>query len=282
MNKIKMYHAELPNMGDLLNVLLMEEYFKFPMERKTPLTAELSGIGSGLGQFTVDKNNLPLAIVKQIFGKMYPTVHIWGTGFIEDKDWGPFYRKKMVFHALRGKLTKQKVEKILGHEVDIPLGDGGILAPYLVESGIEQQKRYRVGIIPHFKEQDHPIFQELINQFPDSKLIDLKEEPHQVIREIAQCEVVISSSLHGLIVADAFYVPNIHIVVTDNLLGDGFKFDDYYSAYDLAHHSINVLDEGIDWLTEAFIKQEYRVTRTMVDQAKQRMSDAFPYKRWEV
>ncbi|WP_165005470.1 polysaccharide pyruvyl transferase family protein [Enterococcus sp. ZJ1668] len=279
MKKLRMYHAQLPNMGDLLNVLLMEEYFKIPMKRATPLTAELSGIGSGLGQFTLPDDRMLLKFVEKTMGQIYPKVHIWGTGFIEDKEWGAFYRKKMIFSAVRGELSKQKIEKILGHELDIPLGDAGILAPVLVESNIEKYKRYTVGIVPHFKEQDHPVFQKLVKKFPGAKLIDLRDEPHQVIREIAQCEVIISSSLHGLIVADAFYVPNYHIVVTDNLLGDGFKFDDYYSAYGLPHRYTDVSLEGIDHLTSEFVRSQYQVTAEMVDRTKQTMEAAFPFKR---
>lgn len=278
MKKVKMYHAELPNMGDLLNVLLMEEYFKIPMERKTPLTAELSGIGSGLGQFTLPSDKPLLSTVEKITGNIFPTVHIWGTGFIENKDWGKFYRKNMVFDAVRGELTKKKIEKILGHKIEVTLGDGGVLAPVLVEKDIEKNKKYTVGIIPHFKEQDHPVFKEIADKFSGSKIIDLKDEPHQVIRDIAQCEIIISSSLHGLIVADAFYVPNYHIVVTNNLLGDGFKFDDYYSAYGLKHKYTDVAKDGIGMLTEEFVRDEYEVTSEMVDKTKIAMDKAFPFK----
>ena len=278
MKKIKMYHAELPNMGDLLNVLLVKEYFGLEMKRHTPLTAQLSGIGSGLGQFTIPKNNLPLAVAERIIGAILPTVHIWGTGFIEDKEWGDFYRKNMIFDAVRGELTKKKVEAILGHEIQTTLGDAGVLAPKLVKEGIEKQKKYKVSIIPHFKEQDHPIFKQIADKFEGSHIIDLKDEPHQVIREIAQSEYILSSSLHGLVVADAFYIPNYHIVATDRLLGDGFKFDDYYSAYGLSHKCTHILEEGIEMLSEEFVNTEYEVTKEMVDQTKIAMEKAFPFR----
>lgn len=279
MTKIKMYHAELPNMGDLLNVLLVKEYFGQDMKRHTPLTADLSGIGSGLGQFTLAENNFLLATVEKVFGILKPTVHIWGTGFIENKEWKEFYHKNMIFDAVRGKMTKAKVEQILGKEIDVPLGDGGILAPKLIEKGIEKKKKYKVSVIPHFKEQDHIAFQDIAKKFGDAKIINLKDDPHTVIKDIAQSEIVISSSLHGLIVADAFRVPNYHIVVTDKLLGDGFKFNDYYSAYDLEHKYTDVIKDGIDFLTEEFIHHEYEVTDNMVDKVSKEMEDAFPFKK---
>ena len=51
------------------------------------------------------------------------------------------------------------------------------------------------------------------------------------ITEIAQSEMILSSSLHGLIIADAFRIPNKRIYFTEAPLGSGIKFDDYYSAY---------------------------------------------------
>lgn len=278
MKKIGMYHAQVPNMGDLLNVLLMEEYFKIPMVRKTPLTAELSGIGSGLGQFTLSQDNRLLSYVEKLIAISSTVVHIWGTGFIEDKHWNKFYRKNMVFDAVRGELSKQKIELLLGKSIDAVLGDGGILAPELVKKNIEKQKKYNVGIIPHYKEQEHPIFGKFQDKFSDSKLIDVRDEPHKVLREIAQSEFIISSSLHGLIVADAFHVPNHHIVATDNLLGDGFKFDDYYSSLGLQHKYTSIDDTRITQINENFIKEEYEVSVEKVEEMKKNMKKAFPFK----
>ena len=50
---------------------------------------------------------------------------------------------------------------------------------------------------------------------------------------ISECECIISSSLHGLIIADSFLIPNQMVHLTDKLYGDGFKFDDYYSNFDI-------------------------------------------------
>jgi pyruvyltransferase len=42
--------------------------------------------------------------------------------------------------------------------------------------------------------------------------------------------VILSSSLHGLILADAYEIPNKRLVIGNRLLGSDFKFMDYYST----------------------------------------------------
>ncbi|WP_022796409.1 polysaccharide pyruvyl transferase family protein [Bavariicoccus seileri] len=155
------------------------------------------------------------------------------------------------------------------------------MAPKLIEEGLANNKKYKVAIIPHFKEQNHSFFAQLAKELDGSKLIDLRDEPHHVVEQIAQSELVISSSLHGLIVADSFRVPNLHLVVTNKLLGDGFKFDDYYSAYGLSHEYIS-FDEinDISKIPE-MINNSYRITDEMVSEMQKNMIEAFPFNKDE-
>ena len=270
---LNVYYAKVPNMGDLLNVAIIERLFGYKVHRHTFLTGELSAIGSGLGQFTL-RDNPFMAMAERISGFLFPSVTIWGTGFVcyKQKD-TPFYRRNMKFAAVRGELSKKRVENILGRKMDIPTGDAGILASYLLPEPLE--KKYSVGIIAHYKEQDEPIFQQLMNAYPNSLFIDVRQTPDAVIHQIASCECIISSSLHGLIIADSLYVPNIHIKVSDKLLGDGFKFDDYYSAYGLEHPMLDLNKE--DMPTLEWVKAHYPITKEMVDTMKQDMIQAFPF-----
>ena len=270
---LNVYYAKVPNMGDLLNVAIIERLFGYKVHRHTFLTGELSAIGSGLGQFTL-RDNLILAMAERISGFLFPTVTIWGSGFVcyKEKD-NPFYRRNMRFAAVRGELSKKRVEDILGKELDIPTGDAGILASYLLSEPVE--KKYSVGIIAHYKEQDEPVFQKLVETYPQSLFIDVRQTPDVVIRKIASCECIISSSLHGLIIADSLGIPNIHIKVSDKLLGDGFKFDDYYSAYDLKHPVIDIKKENIPSLE--WVKEHYPITKEMVETVKRNMIQSFPF-----
>lgn len=38
-----------------------------------------------------------------------------------------------------------------------------------------------------------------------------------------------------MIVADSFHIPNMHITLTNNMFGDGNKYNDYLSAFDITH-----------------------------------------------
>lgn len=79
------------------------------------------------------------------------------------------------------------------------------------------------------------------------------------------CKCVLSSSLHGLIVADALGVPNRRIVLSDKIIGGDLKFDDYYSVYfdkaedapvtiDLRKETID--EKNIDTIIENYVNLE--------------------------
>ena len=117
--------------------------------------------------------------------------------------------------------------------------------------------------------------EELMKQYPGSKFINVKDNPLQVVKEIAKCRYVLSSSLHGLIVADSFHIPNMYLVFGDRLLGDGYKFDDYYSAYGITQKPRDLRTEAMPELSE--IEKEYQILPELVEEKKRQMREAFPY-----
>lgn len=103
------------------------------------------------------------------------------------------------------------------------MGDPGILARDLVGP---VEKHNRIGIVPQYVDKTHPIIQELLGH-PEYQVIDVERECLEVCQEIAGCRAVLSSSLHGLVVADSYGIPNVRLVVSDKIIGGDFKFDDY-------------------------------------------------------
>ena len=62
-----------------------------------------------------------------------------------------------------------------------------------------------------------------------------------VIDEIKKCECVISSSLHGLIISDAYGIANVRVKFSDSIKGGDFKYKDYYSGVNRFYQ------EPLDW-----------------------------------
>lgn len=152
----KIMYPPIPNMGDLLNKDMLEELFNIKVVRKDLKSCNLIAIGSALDHIMY--STYPRIRAKQkIEHFMNDNVHIWSTGFIRgnvDLDLGLMFRHIHI-HALRGRLSLQRMENILGKKLDVPTGDGGLLAERWL--GFYPEKKYLVGIIPHFKEQDHPV-----------------------------------------------------------------------------------------------------------------------------
>ncbi len=48
-----------------------------------------------------------------------------------------------------------------------------------------------------------------------------------MIENINKCEFIASSSLHGIITADAYNIPSLWIKLSNNIIGGHFKFQDY-------------------------------------------------------
>jgi hypothetical protein len=92
-------------------------------------------------------------------------------------------------------------------------------------------KTSRWGIIPHLNDLRDPHVAELRNRTPDSRIIDLSNPDVSIVtREIAACNFIVSSSLHGLIAADSLGVPNFRMVGTGGIVGGDWKFEDYASS----------------------------------------------------
>lgn len=155
-----------------------------------------------------------------------PNDLVWGAGCIQPGSIGHTPKK---VYAVRGPLTKNEL-RLRGIKCPEIYGDPALLFPYIYNPTIE--KKYKVGIIPHYiefeDEKDVAILKNLENQ--GIKIIDICAGVKEFINELLECEIVLSSSLHGLIAADAYKIPNARIVVSNKLIGGHFKFIDYCTS----------------------------------------------------
>lgn len=153
---------------------------------------------------------------------------IWGSGIISENKTLKY--KPLKVCAVRGHLTKQYLES---YGIDCPsiYGDPALLLP-LVYPVSTKSKKKSIGIIPHIWDFHDEKVLLLSQKIKNSKVINLKEYKHcqDVIKEINECEFIISSSLHGIIISDAYQIPNVWVEFSDKVEGEGFKFRDYFSS----------------------------------------------------
>lgn len=120
-------------------------------------------------------------------------------------------------HALRGPLTARETN-VTG---DVALGDPGLLAPQLLDEW--PVVRYELGVVPHWQDRS------LAARWPGGRVIDVTRPPLDVVRAVGSCRRIVSSSLHGIIVADAFGIPRRWETFA-RVQGGGFKFTDYAAS----------------------------------------------------
>jgi pyruvyltransferase len=152
----------------------------------------------------------------------------WGAGIASKDD--NIAIKNIVM--VRGEISKYRAI-LSGIENEIAVGDPALLLPRYYTTKIK--KKYKLGIFPHYIDTDVVAYN-LLSQLPDDVvLIYALDDIEKTIDLICSCERVISSSLHGLIVADAYRIPSKWVKFSDRILGDGTKYMDYYSSigYDI-------------------------------------------------
>lgn len=229
-------------------------------------------IGSGLAQYKLHGN--PLMKLQQcINGFTHPHVDVWGSGFINyDDAQGRFFKRDMRFHAVRGELTRRRVERMVGRTLDIPTGDGGILASELLDTLPE--KRYDIGIVPHVCDLNDPAAAELVRRYDNAKLINVKDDPITSHRDRAVPLCALEQPARADRGRQLSHPEPAHRLFRPPL-GDGYKFDDYYSAYDVQHRPWDLRVNAAPTLSEA--ADGWRIRPEQVEEKKRLLRAAFPY-----
>ena len=109
---------------------------------------------------------------------------------------------------------------------DIPHGDAGLLAPLISNPDVE--KIYDWGVVAHYvDEPDMPTLPEGTLRIPVSL------SPQMFITALLCCKNIASSSLHGIILAEAYGVPAVRVSFgrsSDKIRDFDFKHADYYEG----------------------------------------------------
>jgi hypothetical protein len=201
---------EVPNFGDALAPLLLERFADLKVEWGTIAHSQIASVGSIL-------EHIP---------PLWDGV-ILGSGMLMEN-------ARLHLHGMRTGITA-KILAVRGPLTarvipgNYALGDPGLLADELVGP---QKRAWDLGIIPHFSDKTlAPKFTALISKEHSVQVIDPSGDPLTVLRQIGSCRRIVTSSLHGMILADAFGIPRrVEYCSAMDHDGGNFKFRDYSAS----------------------------------------------------
>jgi pyruvyltransferase len=206
------WHVGRPNFGDDLNPFLWQALLGQRVRLARRGQDHVLGMGSILEQAT-DRSLVA------------------GSGFLRPP--APGARIHASVLSVRGMLSAACLDR------PVLLGDPAVLSAMLFPRS--SRPKTPLGVVPHVSEVDDF----LAKAPPGVEIIDVRRSPIEVVCRIADCTRIVSRSLHGLIVADAYEVPNVWLAPSSRMAGGEFKFHDYYSTTD--RHPVPEVIEPEGW-----------------------------------
>lgn len=194
--KLSLYwFAGTPNFGDALSPIILEWISGCSVQRVGPrVHGKVVAVGSNHTHIRSGDLVWGAGAMRDVAIRIPPTTHVL---------------------AVRGPLT---AERLVGVETKV-FGDPASLLPTFHPPSTKKQG---IGVIPHYVDW-HRIP-------PSDRYIKIDVTAHwkSVVDSITSCEQVISSSLHGVIVAESYGIPATWISLSDHVIGARLKFNDYY------------------------------------------------------
>ena len=188
--------------------------------------------------------------VGSVVTRARPGSTVWGSGSFGSER-RSLFKSSAQYRAVRGPLTRSR---LLDVGIDCPrvYGDPALLVPLYFWPEVEQT--HEVGVV--IRHSEH-LWRDAAPADGPVKVIDFaSSDIETVTREILACRRIISSSLHGLIIADAYGIPNAWLG-TDGKVGGSrpnggeFKYIDYFASVDKLRTPHEVDLSGLPWTVEA-------------------------------
>lgn len=165
---------------------------------------------------------------------------VWGSGFISFNDqlnyitWNQKKNKdtsvKPLVTCVRGPLTRKKLLE-MGVKCNRSFGDPCLLLPLLFNPKVEITHKF--GIVPHYVDKEYILRKIPPNIMNNAKIIDILttsdvDKINAFVMDVKSCDIIISSSLHGVIMGHAYGKPTIWAKFSEKIIGKDFKFYDYF------------------------------------------------------
>lgn len=226
-HKFVYYYKEHKNVGDLVSIDICNNMFGFPIYTFP-----------GIRYFE------HYLMVGSVLGGMNRKSRVWGSGLISENEVDGVAEIGKIY-AVRGHYTKSKLEQKFKITLDVPLGDPALLLPKIYPPVPAIKKKYKIGIVAHYVDVGNTWLNHMLS-LPNIVNVDVALSVHDFINLVQECEYILSSSLHGLIIADAYNVPNYRLQLSGKIVGGDFKFMDYYSTTDSPNAYIEALSPDRD------------------------------------
>lgn len=220
------YFQDCPNVGDQFSRVIAEHYFSPDIN---PVPCDY---GSSLGP--------NLLLVGSILGCADTMSCVCGAGFIGAGD--RLRQTPRYISGVRGPLTASILER-QGLRSRYVFGDPGLFASKFFPRS--ESANTEIGIIPHYIDMNSPWVQSCRDQ--GLTIIDVLAPLDEFFKNLQQCAIILSSSLHGLIFAHSYEIPAVWIELSDQVVGRGFKFFDYYLSVGVSHEDVTrfqVMDDS--------------------------------------
>ena len=155
-----------------------------------------------------------------------PASIVWGTGMIAPTHLPAAAPRRIC--AVRGPLTREKLEAA-GIACPPVYGDPALLLGRFYKPA--KPRHERMAVVPNYIDADLPAVARLV-EAEHAMLIRPDAPGHWLdfVDEIAGASLVVASSLHGLIVAEAYGVPAVWAKFSDRITGGDFKYLDFYAS----------------------------------------------------
>lgn len=143
--------------------------------------------------------------------------HIWGSGWNGNISEKEFKSRNLKVHAVRGPLT---AEFLTARKIEVPdvYGDPALLIPHIFKNRFKPNPENDYVFVPSLN--DFPLLNDLAN------VVSPMRGWNSIIDAIVKSKLVLASTLHGIIVAEAFGIPARYVRL--NPTDDLFEYKDYY------------------------------------------------------
>ncbi len=226
--------TDTPNFGDLLSPWLVGRIARRPV-------------------VFAPRNHPSYVAVGSVVTRARRDSTVWGSGSFGSER-RSLFKSSAEYRAVRGPLTRSR---LLDVGIDCPrvYGDPALLVPMHFWPEVEQT--HEVGIV--IRHSEH-LWRDVA---PDGavKVIDFgSEDIDAVTRDILACRKIISSSLHGLVIADAYGIPNAWLGTDDRVGGSRpnggeFKYLDYFASVNKLRQPHHVDLRGESWTPESLAEK---------------------------